>query len=64
MDDKAGISLGEDWDSTMQCYPYVIELEGKLLMFFITAMILGQTGIGICRVGGGIRHDRRDSKIK
>jgi len=34
------------WDSDMQCYPYVIELNGQRIMFF-NGNDFGQTGIGL-----------------
>jgi len=48
MDEKCDLELGEDgeWDSQMQCYPYVIELNGKFVMFY-NGNDFGQTGIGI-----------------
>lgn len=46
-DDKlAGIELSEKgWDSKMMCYPYVIDVDGTLVMFY-NGNSFGQTGIG------------------
>jgi hypothetical protein len=35
-----------EWDSEMVCYPYVLEVNGKLIMFY-NGNGFGQTGIGI-----------------
>lgn len=35
----------EGWDSTMTCYPYVIEVDGRRLMFY-NGNGFGQSGIG------------------
>ena len=46
-DNEAGISVSyEDWDSQMICYPYVIELDGKKVMFY-NGNDFGQSGIGV-----------------
>lgn len=52
-DDRlAGIDVSRDgWDSTMLCYPYVVEVGGKILMFF-NGNGFGQTGVG-CAVWEG-----------
>lgn len=52
LDNRAGLSLGEpgEFDSTMQCYPYVIKLGGKMVMFY-NGNDFGQTGIGIATWG-------------
>lgn len=52
-DDECGLELGAEgeWDSTMQCYPYVIELDGKMYMFY-NGNDFGQTGIGLAVWGG------------
>lgn len=42
---KSGIEVGDDWDSNMQCYPYVIELDN--LVMFYNGNDFGQTGIGV-----------------
>lgn len=45
-DQLAGIDASDDgWDSTMLCYPYVIEVDGELIMFH-NGNGFGQTGIG------------------
>jgi hypothetical protein len=45
-DQMAGIAASNDgWDSTMLCYPYVIEVGGELIMFH-NGNSFGQTGIG------------------
>lgn len=47
-DYKCGLSLGEEdeWDSSMQCYPYVIDINDKRVMFY-NGNDFGQTGIGL-----------------
>jgi hypothetical protein len=51
-DSVAGIDVGETgWDSTMLCYPSVVEANGELLMFY-NGNSFGQTGIG-CAVWHG-----------
>lgn len=46
--DYDDIALGEEgeWDSQMQCYPYVIEINGKRIMLY-NGNDFGQTGIGL-----------------
>ncbi len=47
-DSEAGIELSEklgEFDSEMQCYPYVIEIDGRLCMFY-NGNSFGQSGIG------------------
>lgn len=45
-DQMAGIDVSRDgWDSTMLCYPYVIEVNSELVMFH-NGNSFGQTGIG------------------
>lgn len=45
-DDKVGLEFSEDgWDSTMQCYPYVVKNEDKLYMFY-NGNGFGRSGIG------------------
>jgi hypothetical protein len=47
LDHEAGITpSASGWDSTMQCYPYVIEIDGKLCMFY-NGNGFGQSGIGL-----------------
>lgn len=48
MDDQSGIGLGpkDEFDSDMQSYPYVIEVDGRLLMFY-NGNNFGQTGVGL-----------------
>lgn len=51
-DALAGIEPSpEGWDSTMQCYPYVVELDNHLFLFY-NGNSFGQTGIG-CAVWEG-----------
>jgi len=38
----------EGWDSTMTCYPYVIELDGKTLMFY-NGNGFGRSGLGFAQ---------------
>ena len=46
MDDRAGISLGDDgWDSFMLAYPEVVDVAGRRLMFY-NGNGFGQTGFG------------------
>lgn len=45
-DKKAGIELSQfGWDSEMVCYPHVIEIEGRLIMFYC-GNGFGKAGIG------------------
>lgn len=45
-DEQAGIGLSEaGWDSTMICYPSVIEVDGRVYMFY-NGNGFGQTGVG------------------
>ena len=45
-DNKAGIDVSkEGWDSTMICYPTIVEVDGRLLMFY-NGNGFGRTGIG------------------
>ncbi len=47
MDDAAGITLSDSgWDSTMLCYPYVLDIDGKTYMFY-NGNGFGQSGIGL-----------------
>jgi hypothetical protein len=50
-DANSGIGRGSGWESTMQCYPYVLELGNDLLLFY-NGNSFGQTGIG-CAVWEG-----------
>jgi hypothetical protein len=51
-DEQAGIGIGhEGWDATMICYPSVIEVQGRLLMFH-NGNSFGQSGVG-CAVWEG-----------
>lgn len=45
-DSEAGISTSvEGWDSKMICYPYVVNLDNKLIMFY-NGNSFGKTGFG------------------
>lgn len=48
MDEKAGIDIGAagEFDCEMICYPYVIEVDGRILMFY-NGNGFGETGIGL-----------------
>lgn len=48
VDRQCGLELGspDEFDSTMQAYPYVFELDGKLIMLY-NGNSFGQTGIGL-----------------
>lgn len=51
-DKLAGIELSDKgWDSKMQCYPYVIDVDGVPIMFY-NGNSFGQTGIG-CAIWEG-----------
>ncbi|TKT74038.1 hypothetical protein YH63_016570 [Afipia massiliensis] len=51
-DHLAGIDLSTDgWDSTMQCYPYILQINGQLYLFY-NGNSFGQTGVG-CAVWQG-----------
>ncbi len=45
---QGGLDVGEngEWDSDMVCYPYVVDIEGKRVMFY-NGNGFGQTGIGL-----------------
>lgn len=46
MDSLSGIDVSsEGWDSEMICYPYVIKIDGRLVMFY-NGNGFGQSGIG------------------
>lgn len=47
-DSLIGIELGVngEWDAKQLCYPYVLQLDGRLLMFY-NGNGFGQTGIGV-----------------
>lgn len=45
-DAEVGITVSESgWDSTMLCYPYVVSVDGRTLMFY-NGNGFGQTGFG------------------
>jgi hypothetical protein len=51
-DSLAGVDVSPDgWDSRMVCYPYVLEVSDRLLMFY-NGNSFGQSGIG-CAVWNG-----------
>lgn len=41
-----GLNVGEGWESDMTCYPYCINVDGRLLMFY-NGNSFGKTGIGL-----------------
>jgi hypothetical protein len=46
LDTRVGIDVApEGWDSTMICYPCVVEVDGRTLMFY-NGNGFGQTGFG------------------
>lgn len=47
-DDESGIDVGQsgEFDSEMVCYPYVVKLDDRLVMFY-NGNDFGQTGIGV-----------------
>jgi hypothetical protein len=46
MDDRHGLPVVESgWDSTMTCYPFVTEVDNRLLMFY-NGSGFGRTGFG------------------
>lgn len=49
-DELAGIDVGVagEFDSDMVCYPYIIEVDGRLLMFY-NGNDFGQTGVGLAQ---------------
>lgn len=52
-DSEAGIKRSkEGWDSSMQCYPFVVELENKLLMFY-NGNGFGRSGLGFAEYRKG-----------
>ena len=47
LDSEAGLAPSANgWDSTMQCYPYVLEIDGRFCMFY-NGNGFGQSGIGL-----------------
>jgi hypothetical protein len=45
-DERGGLDIAsEGWDSTMTCYPYVIQVDGRTLLFY-NGNGFGRTGIG------------------
>lgn len=52
MDSLAGIDVGVDgeWDSNQICYPQVVKIDGRLLMFY-NGSGFGKTGIGLAEYG-------------
>lgn len=50
LDDQAGLEpSAEGWDSTMQCYPFVTEIDGEYYMFY-NGNGFGQSGIGLAKL--------------
>lgn len=48
-DEAGGLETAlQGWDSTMTCYPYVIELDGKTLMFY-NGNGFGRSGLGFAQ---------------
>jgi predicted GH43/DUF377 family glycosyl hydrolase len=53
-DEKAGVDVSASgWDSTMLCYPSVIEVDRRILMFY-NGNSFGQTGIGCAVLAGDL----------
>jgi hypothetical protein len=51
-DAQVGIELSETgWDSQMMCYPHVIELDGRILMFYC-GNDFGREGFGVAELTG------------
>ncbi|MDP2829650.1 MAG: hypothetical protein Q8O37_13720 [Sulfuricellaceae bacterium] len=51
-DAQAGIELSETgWDSQMMCYPQVMELDGRILMFYC-GNAFGREGFGVAELTG------------
>jgi len=50
-DSKAGIEISEQesWDSQMVCYPYVFEIEGRILMLYC-GNYFGKAGFGFAEL--------------
>lgn len=49
-DAEAGIApSAEGWDATMQCYPYVVVIDGATYMFY-NGNGFGQSGIGLAKL--------------
>ncbi len=45
-DEEVGIGLSENgWDSEMMCYPYIVKVDDKLIMFY-NGNGFGKTGVG------------------
>ncbi|MDP2761985.1 MAG: hypothetical protein Q8O64_16590 [Sideroxyarcus sp.] len=51
-DAQVGIDLSESgWDSQMMCYPRIVELDGRILMFYC-GNAFGREGFGIAELTG------------
>ncbi len=54
-DKKAGIEVSTSgWDSSMLCYPSVVEVDGQILMFY-NGNSFGQTGVGCAILDGDLK---------
>lgn len=52
-DSKAGISRSEKgWDAEMTCYPNILEMDGKVVMFYC-GNYFGKAGFGYAELVGG-----------
>lgn len=53
-DSKAGIDLSEDgWDSEMQSYPHVFEVDGKIFLAYLGNQV-GRYGFGLAELQGNL----------
>jgi hypothetical protein len=51
-DDKVGIDISENgWDSEMQSYPHVFEMDGQIYMFYLGNQV-GREGFGLAVLDG------------
>jgi hypothetical protein len=54
-DSKAGIDVSDEgWDSEMQSYPHVFELDGRIYMAYLGNQV-GREGFGLAVLDGELR---------
>lgn len=52
-DEKVGIGLSQEgWDSDMVCYPHVVRVDNKIIMFYC-GNGFGKSGLGYAELNGG-----------
>jgi hypothetical protein len=54
-DSKAGIDVSDEgWDSEMQSYPHIFELDGRIYMAYLGNQV-GREGFGLAVLNGELR---------